>query len=91
MVMIKLDFDEIQSSNIDGLTFLAEQENNTFANHCSVTGKLLVEYSTGDVYKYDKVPLAVVMNIIGAQSVGSTASRLLRSFKYEKVVSLDDI
>lgn len=90
MVMMRIDIDDVKSSNISGITFLAEQDNDSFTNHSSVTGTLLLEYSTGDVYKYFNVPFAVMMSIVGNQSVGSASNKLLKNFRYQKVVVLDD-
>lgn len=90
MVMIRVDIDDIKSSNINGITFMADQENDSFTNHSSVTGTLLVEYSTGDVYKYYNVPFAVLLNVVIDRSIGSAVNKMLKGFKYQKVVMLDD-
>lgn len=90
MAMIKIDIDDVKSSNIQGITFTAEQNNETFTNHSSVIGTLLLEYLNGDVYKYFNVPFAVILNMMIDNSVGSAANRLLKNFRYEKVVIFND-
>ena len=90
MVMIRVDIDDIKSTNISGITFTADQKNDSFTNHSSVTGTLLVEYSTGDVYKYYNVPFAILLNVIIDRSVGSATNKMLKGFKYQKVVMLND-
>lgn len=90
MVMVRIDIDNIKSSNIEGITFTAQQSNETFTNHSSVTGTLLLEYSTGDVYKYFNVPFAIILNIMIDKSIGSATNKLLKNFRYEKVVVFND-
>jgi hypothetical protein len=85
MVMMKIDIDEIKSSNIAGITFTAEKNNDDFVSHGSVTGDLLVEYSTGAVYRYFDVHFAAFLNIFAGPSVGSNVFKSLKTYRYEKV------
>lgn len=89
MVMMKIDVDDIKSSNILGITFTAEQDNNKFENHSDVKGNVLVEYQTGEVYRYFNVELATVLNIFSSDSVGSSVNKLIRKYRYERIMVIE--
>jgi hypothetical protein len=89
MVMMRIDIDDIKSSNVTGITFMAEEDNDKFVNHSAVRGTLLVEYSTGDVYRYFDVHFAAIMNIFNGASVGSNLNKSIKTYRYEKVAVMN--
>lgn len=91
MTKIRIDIDEMKSSNVTGMTFLADQDNESFHSHGSITGLAIVEYSTGAVYKYYRVPFAAVMKLLSEPSIGSAIKKTLSNYAFEKVVSIHDI
>lgn len=91
MTQIRLDVDDVKSSNIHGITFFADRDSGDFLNHSSILGTLLVEYVTGDVYKYYDVHFGVILNVLSQQSIGGSIKKNLKNYRYEKVVLLNDI
>ena len=90
MAMIKIDIDDVKSSNIAGITFTAEQGNDSFSAHTSIVGVLLVEYVNGAIYRCSNVPFAAVLNFLGVHSYGAGIRHIMNNYKYEKVVKIDD-
>jgi len=91
LTQIRLDLDEVKSSNIHGITFFADRDNSEFVNHSSIIGTLLVEYTTGDVYRYYDVHFGTILNVLSQSSIGSAINKGLKNYRYEKVVLLNDI
>ena len=89
MTIIKIDIDDVKSSNVSGVTFTAEQSNDTFSSHTSILGTLLVEYSNGSIYRCYNVPFAAILNFLGVHSYGAGIRHIMNNYKFEKVVKSD--
>ena len=91
MTTIRLDIDCMKSSNIMGITFLAEQDNSNFNSHSSISGIAIIEYTNGSVYKYYNVPFGAILKLLSEHSIGSAVKKILGNYGFEKVVSVNDI